>query len=94
MKGMFSLLLVATAAWAAPKVTFTRDIAPIIYNRCAECHRAGQIAPMSLLTYEQARPWAASMREKVRKSDTMVLIRRAPSVKLSIKVRRSSLIKS
>ncbi len=47
------------------KVTFTKHIAPILYQRCAECHRAGQIAPMSLLTYNEARPWARSMREKV-----------------------------
>jgi len=56
---------VAAAAPAAKSVTFTRDVAPIIYNRCAECHRQGQSAPMSLLTYEQARPWAKSIREKV-----------------------------
>ena len=59
---LFSLPL---AAAAAPKVSFTRDVAPIVYQRCAECHRPGQSAPMSLLTYEQARPWAKSIREKV-----------------------------
>jgi hypothetical protein len=45
--------------------TFTKDVAPILNKNCASCHRAGEIAPMSLLTYEQARPWAKSMREKV-----------------------------
>jgi len=49
---------------AAPP-TFTKDVAPILYKNCASCHRTGEIAPMSLLTYEQARPWAKSIREKV-----------------------------
>jgi hypothetical protein len=44
---------------------FSKDIAPILYRHCASCHRAGQIAPMSLLSYEEVRPWAASIREKV-----------------------------
>jgi hypothetical protein len=46
-------------------VTFSKDIAPIFYKHCTECHRSGGIAPMSLVTYEQARPWARSIREKV-----------------------------
>ncbi|MBL8188554.1 MAG: thiol-disulfide isomerase [Acidobacteria bacterium] len=46
-------------------VTFTKDIAPIIYKNCAECHRPGEIAPMSLMTYQEARPWAKAMREQV-----------------------------
>jgi predicted ribosomally synthesized peptide with SipW-like signal peptide len=41
---------------AAP--TFAKDVAPIMYGKCANCHRPGQIAPMSLLTYDAARPWA------------------------------------
>lgn len=47
------------------KPSFTKDVAPIFFNRCAECHRAGQVAPMSLLTYKEARPWAKAIREKV-----------------------------
>ena len=46
-------------------VTFTKDVAPIFYNNCTGCHRPGEIAPMSLLTYNDARPWAKSIREKV-----------------------------
>ena len=38
--------------------TFTKDVAPIIFNNCASCHRAGEVAPMSLLSYEDVRPWA------------------------------------
>ena len=46
-------------------VTFTKDIAPIFYRNCASCHRPGEIAPMSLMTFKDARPWAKSIREKV-----------------------------
>jgi mono/diheme cytochrome c family protein len=65
--GLCPMLAVAFAASnpAAPRVTFTKDVAPIFYNRCAECHRAGEIAPMSLMTYKEARPWARSVKEKV-----------------------------
>src|SRR5580700_7577039 len=44
---------------------FSKDIAPILYRHCASCHRVGEIAPMSLLSYEEVRPWAASIREEV-----------------------------
>jgi hypothetical protein len=46
------------------EVTFTRDIAPILQRSCQNCHRPGQVAPMSLLTYEEARPWARSMKAR------------------------------
>jgi mono/diheme cytochrome c family protein len=50
----------------APKdVTFTKDVAPIFFKSCAECHRAGEIAPCSTLSYKDVRPWAKSIREKV-----------------------------
>jgi len=54
----------AARSGAAP-VTFTKDVAPIIYEKCAACHRPGEIAPMALLNYKQVRPWARSIREKV-----------------------------
>jgi peroxiredoxin len=47
-------------------VTFTKDVAPILQNRCQECHRPGQIGPMSLLTYEDASAWADTIREVIR----------------------------
>jgi hypothetical protein len=47
------------------KVSFTKDVAPIFYNRCVECHRPGEVAPMSLITYSDARPWAKSVKQKV-----------------------------
>jgi mono/diheme cytochrome c family protein len=46
-------------------VTFNKDVAPIFFKNCAECHRPGEAAPMSLLSYKDARPWARSIREKV-----------------------------
>ena len=52
--------LAATGFAAAP--TFTKDVAPILYEHCATCHRAGEIGPMSLLTYQEVRPWAKSIR--------------------------------
>jgi hypothetical protein len=46
-------------------VTFTKDVAPILFKNCAVCHRPGDIAPFSVLSYKDARPWAKSIREKV-----------------------------
>jgi mono/diheme cytochrome c family protein len=45
--------------------TFNRDIAPILYANCVGCHRPGEVAPMSLLTFTDARPWARAMKRKV-----------------------------
>jgi len=50
---------------AASPPTFTKDVAPILYNSCVSCHRPGEIAPMSLLTFDDGRPWAKSIRVKV-----------------------------
>lgn len=46
-------------------LTFSKDIAPIFFKSCVGCHRPGEIAPMSLMTYKEVRPWARSIREKV-----------------------------
>ena len=62
-------------AWAAaqaanqPAVTFARDIAPILQQHCQTCHHPNSIAPMSLLTYEDTRPWARSIRDKMSKRE-------------------------
>ncbi len=45
--------------------TFSKDAAPILYKHCVSCHRPGDIAPMSLLTYEQARPWARAISKAI-----------------------------
>jgi hypothetical protein len=47
------------------EVTFARDVAPILYANCAYCHRPGEVAPFSLMTYRDARPWARSIRQAV-----------------------------
>src|SRR5947199_8326115 len=61
--GLWTVL--AGGAMAAPEVTFSKDVAPILERSCQNCHRPGSIAPMSLLTYKEARPWARSIKEKV-----------------------------
>ena len=48
-----------------PQVTFTKDVAPIFQENCQACHRPGSIAPMSLITYAETRPWARSIKQKV-----------------------------
>jgi hypothetical protein len=53
----------ADKAKAAP--TFNADVAPILYRSCSGCHRPNQIAPMSLLSYQDTRPWAKAIRTKV-----------------------------
>ena len=45
--------------------TFTKDVAPIVFNNCASCHRAGEVAPMTLTSYEDVRPWAKVIKNKV-----------------------------
>jgi len=61
---MLALSCVADAeTTSAP--TYSRDVAPILYKNCVSCHRPGNIAPMPLLSYDQTRPWAKSIREKV-----------------------------
>lgn len=74
LKSLLCLLLAAVAV--APPVlalnadlpetpTFNRDVAPIFFARCVSCHRPGDVAPMSLLSYEEARPWAKAIRRVV-----------------------------
>lgn len=67
-----SLLVVAALVPASPAQaqtasdpTFTRDVLPLLQRSCQQCHRAGTGAPMSLLTYEETRPWARSIRDRV-----------------------------
>jgi hypothetical protein len=64
------LLALATSAGAQTdlvdaEVTFTRDVAPIFQRSCERCHRPGSIAPMSLVTFEETRPWARSIKQRV-----------------------------
>ena len=54
---------VQLAAATAP--TFAKDVAPILYKACADCHRPGSIAPMALLSYDDVRPWARAVKQRV-----------------------------
>ncbi|MDX1385252.1 MAG: thiol-disulfide isomerase [Thermoanaerobaculia bacterium] len=67
---LIALLAIPAAVPAAEDaadraVTFTEHVAPIFMESCAECHRPNELAPMSLLSYEEARPWAKSIRRAV-----------------------------
>ena len=61
------LLCLCGSAAELPKTqaTFYKDVLPILQNRCQECHRSGEIAPMAFLTYDQVRPWAKSIKAAV-----------------------------
>src|SRR5690242_9346480 len=54
----------AQAPPASGEVTFTKDIAPILQRHCQSCHRPDALAPMSLLTYEDARPYARAIKTR------------------------------
>jgi mono/diheme cytochrome c family protein len=66
---MIASALLAGAASAADvaegRVTYNRDVLPILEKNCVGCHRPGQIAPMSFLTYETTRPWAQQIKAVV-----------------------------
>ena len=74
ISGMAGLLLAAAVAApvaasaqtpiAVGEVTFTKDIAPILQRSCENCHRAEGVAPMSLTTYEEVRPWARAIKTR------------------------------
>ena len=55
----------APARSTASAPSYNRDVAPILFKACVECHRPNQIAPMSLLSYNEARPWARAIKAKV-----------------------------
>src|ERR1043166_10194133 len=57
--------LVVSACLPAATPTFSTDVAPILYNRCARCHRQGEAAPMALTSYTEARPWAKAIKAAV-----------------------------
>jgi len=77
MKNLFVVLAAIGCASTAGSVsaqttssatpTFSKDVAPIFYKNCTVCHRPGEVAPMSLLTYGDARPWARSIATQVAK---------------------------
>ena len=54
----------AQSAPAPAQVTYTKDIAPVLQRSCENCHRADGVAPMSLTTYEEVRPWARAIKQR------------------------------
>ena len=62
---VLSQLVPAAYAAGPAQATFSRDVAPILQAKCQECHQPNSIAPMSLITYQDARPWAKAIRERV-----------------------------
>ena len=63
------LMLAPAPAAAVDEITFTKDVAPILHRSCVNCHKPGSIAPMSLITYDDVRPWARAIRDKVSRPD-------------------------
>ena len=65
--GIASLLIAgsSTAGASSLPVTFNRDVLPILQRNCQSCHRPGQVAPMSFLSYESTRPWAKAIKVAV-----------------------------
>ena len=61
----FPAAAAAQAGAAATEATFTKDIVPIFQRSCQVCHRQGEMAPMSLVTYQEVRPWARSIKNRV-----------------------------
>src|SRR5689334_9511129 len=60
------LPVVSIAGDLTPKTpTFAKDVAPILQEKCQACHRAGSMAPMSLVTYEETRPWVKDIKQRV-----------------------------
>src|SRR5438034_11556732 len=57
--------VVAADAHSAASVVFTKDVAPILQSKCQACHQPNSIAPMSLISYEETRPWARSIKTRV-----------------------------
>jgi len=71
---LLPVFVVAVAVFAMTKassskvtsdITFTRDVAPILFKNCADCHRPTGVAPMSFLSFKEVRPWARSVKERV-----------------------------
>ena len=73
--GLLAGMVAVAAPWvsdpAPAPVTFYKDVLPILQYKCQSCHRPGQLAPISFMTYREAKPWAEAMR-------TVVLSRRMP----------------
>jgi hypothetical protein len=65
MAGLVLVPSIAAGQSNERQVTFTKDVAPILQRSCVACHRPGEMAPMSLMTYEDVRPWARAVKTRV-----------------------------
>ena len=71
MKRVVSALVVLGAVCVVPPAfaqqtpTYSKDVAPILFANCTSCHRASDVAPMSLMNYKEVRPWARAIAAKV-----------------------------
>ena len=65
LSASLALIAVSASVSAQAQVTFTKDVAVILQKHCQVCHQPDTFAPMSLLTYEQARPWARAIKQKI-----------------------------
>ena len=65
LAGFFGTFAPAAASAQTSNPTFSKDVAPILYKNCTNCHRPGEIGPMPLVTYKDARPWAKSIATRV-----------------------------
>jgi len=65
--GLLAILPLGAAGQSqtSRELTFTKDVAPIVYDNCVSCHRPGEIGPFSMLTYAETRPWVRSIRQAV-----------------------------
>lgn len=64
-KLVFSLAAVTVVLSAAPKLTYHKDVEPILLDKCQGCHRPGEIAPMAFVSYQELRPWAKAIKAAV-----------------------------
>ena len=62
-----ALVIMGETAVAQSTATFYKDVLPILQKNCQGCHRPGEVAPMSLLTYSEARPWAKAISSQARR---------------------------
>jgi hypothetical protein len=65
MRSLPALLFLSVPALAAPAPTFTKDVLPVLQDKCQSCHRPGEIGPMSLMNYAEVRPWAKAIKAAV-----------------------------
>jgi hypothetical protein len=70
--------LAATANTVSSKpVTFNKDVLPVLQKNCQSCHRAGEVAPMTFMTYQDTQPWAKAIKTAVLSKENAAVVRRS-----------------